>query len=102
MIFFNNGTPKTINFPFGTNGKLIVLGAQKLKYFFISGMTLDNYLKLMIFHCEMGLFFKNDCLNMTIAVHRGCKAATTHINTYTVELQWLDHLWDHENFFRDG
>ena len=29
----NIGTPKTINFPFGTNGKLIVLGVPILKRF---------------------------------------------------------------------
>ena len=22
--------------------------------------------------------------------------------TYTVELQWLEHLWDHENMFETG
>ena len=27
------GTPKTINFPFGTNGKLMVLGVPILKHF---------------------------------------------------------------------
>ena len=30
---FNSGTPKTINFPFGTNGKLMVLGVPRLKLF---------------------------------------------------------------------
>ena len=29
----NIGTPKTINFPFGTNGKLMVLGVPILKHF---------------------------------------------------------------------
>ena len=29
----NIGTPKIINFPFGTNGKLIVLGVPILKHF---------------------------------------------------------------------
>ena len=23
-------------------------------------------------------------------------------NKYTVELQWLEHLWDHENMFETG
>ena len=26
----------------------------------------------------------------------------THINQYTVELQWLEHLWDYENMFETG
>ena len=25
-----------------------------------------------------------------------------HGDTYTVELQWLEHLWDHENLFQTG
>ena len=29
----NIGTPKTIHFPFGTNGKLMVLGVPILKHF---------------------------------------------------------------------
>ena len=32
----NIGTPKTINFPFGTNGKLMVLSAPILKHFRVS------------------------------------------------------------------
>ena len=32
----NIGTPKTINFPFGTNEKLMVLGVPILKYFRVS------------------------------------------------------------------
>ena len=34
-MFLNTctGTPKTINFPFGTNGKLMVLGVAKFKHF---------------------------------------------------------------------
>ena len=31
-MFLNIGTPKTINFPFGTNGKLMVLGVPILKF----------------------------------------------------------------------
>ena len=30
-IFLNFGTPKMINFPFGTNGKLIILGVPILE-----------------------------------------------------------------------
>ena len=30
---FNIGTSKTINFPFGTNGKLMLLGVPALKHF---------------------------------------------------------------------
>ena len=29
----NIGTPKTINFPFGTNGKIMVLGVSILQHF---------------------------------------------------------------------
>ena len=32
VIFQNFGTPKIINFPFLTNGKLIILGAPVLKH----------------------------------------------------------------------
>ena len=30
VLIVSTGTPKTINFPFGTNGKLMVLGVQIL------------------------------------------------------------------------
>ena len=32
LMCLNIGTPKTINFPFGTNGKIIVLGVPILKH----------------------------------------------------------------------
>ena len=32
-MFLNIGTPKIFNFPFWTNGKLVVLGVPKLKHF---------------------------------------------------------------------
>ena len=32
----NTGTPKIINFPFGTNGKLMVLGVPIFKHFRVS------------------------------------------------------------------
>ena len=32
VMGLNFGTPKTINFPFGTNGKLIILGAPIFKH----------------------------------------------------------------------
>ena len=32
VICLNFGTPKTINFPFGTSGKLIILGVPILKH----------------------------------------------------------------------
>ena len=32
LMFLKTGTPKTINFPFGTNGKLMVLGVPILKH----------------------------------------------------------------------
>ena len=36
----NIGTLKTINFPFGTNGKLIDLGVQILRHIRVIGLTL--------------------------------------------------------------
>ena len=33
LICLNIGTPKTINFPFETNGKLMVLGVPILRFF---------------------------------------------------------------------
>ena len=38
--------------------------------------------------------------DMTIDVYRGHK--TTQKQQHTVELQWLKHLWDHENKFETG
>ena len=38
----NIGTPKTINFPFGTNGKLILLGVPILQHFSIQILFLDS------------------------------------------------------------
>ena len=46
------GTPKTINFPFGTNGKLMVLGVPILKHFrgiLTSTKFFSLYEKLKIF-----------------------------------------------------
>ena len=36
----NIGTPKTINFPFGANGKLMVLGVPILKHFLVFGVLI--------------------------------------------------------------
>ena len=36
IMFINIGTPKNINFPFGTNGKLKVLGVPKFKHFWVN------------------------------------------------------------------
>ena len=36
LMHFSIGTPKTINFPFGTNGKLMVLSVPILKDTFFS------------------------------------------------------------------
>ena len=38
------GTAKTINFPFGTNGKLMVLGVPKLKHLKVYKKLLKNTL----------------------------------------------------------
>ena len=38
--------------------------------------------------------------DMTIDVYHGHK--TTQQQQHTVELQWLEHLWDHENMFKTG
>ena len=35
LICLNIGTPKTINFPFGTNGKLMVLGVPFPKHIMV-------------------------------------------------------------------
>ena len=32
VIYLNFGTPKIMNFPFGTNGKFIILGVPILKH----------------------------------------------------------------------
>ena len=36
MMCLTIGTPKIVNFPFGTNGKLMVLGVPILKHFRVS------------------------------------------------------------------
>ena len=35
VMCLNYGTPRIINFPFGTNGKLIILGVPILKHIMI-------------------------------------------------------------------
>ena len=54
----NIGTPKTINFPFGTNGKLMVLGVPILKHFRVTaeGIFLGNNLHYMSHHKFSHLF----------------------------------------------
>ena len=37
IMCLNIGTSKTINFPFGTHGKLMVLGVPILKHFRVNG-----------------------------------------------------------------
>ena len=39
----NTGTPKIINFPFGTNGKLMVLGVPIFKHFRVTSVDLAHY-----------------------------------------------------------
>ena len=41
----NIGTSKTVNFPFGTNGKLMVLGVPILKHFRVDPFYLDFGIK---------------------------------------------------------
>ena len=40
LMYLNIGTFKTINFPFGTNGKLIDLGVPILRHIRVIGLTL--------------------------------------------------------------
>ena len=44
----NIGTPKTINFPFGTNGKLMVLGVPILKHFRVDGLPCVSATELLV------------------------------------------------------
>ena len=39
----NIGTPENINFPFGTNGKLMVLGVPILKHFMVLSQDVPSY-----------------------------------------------------------
>ena len=48
IICLNIGTPKNINFPFGTNGKLMVLCVPILKYFRICEKVMTVHLDLKI------------------------------------------------------
>ena len=50
----NIGTPKTINFPFGTNGKLMVLGVPIHKHFRV--YEIMNVLEKVLLKCHK-LFF---------------------------------------------
>ena len=47
----NIGTPKIINFPFGTNGKLMILGVPILKRFKVSNNSM--YMGPIIFYREI-------------------------------------------------
>ena len=43
--------------------------------------------------------------DMTLDVYRGRKTTMQQqqqICQHTVELQWLEHLWNHENMFETG
>ena len=42
IMFLDILTPKTINFPFGTNGKLMILGSPILKHFRYSALKSDK------------------------------------------------------------
>ena len=43
----NIGTPKTINFPFGTNGNLTVLGVPILKHIRVFLITLGSFFSFL-------------------------------------------------------
>ena len=66
-----------INFPFGTNGNSIILGVPILKH--ITEHVLRVYFSLPLSALQIMESIPN-----------------------TVELQWLEHLWDHENEFETG
>ena len=38
-------------------------------------------------------------VHKALPTHSYKQANTYHTNEYTVELQWLEHLWNHENMF---
>ena len=44
IMYSNIGTPKIINFPFGINGKLMVLGVPIFKHFRVLENNPDNFL----------------------------------------------------------
>ena len=46
----NLGTPKTHRFPFGTNGKVVVLGVPILKHFRV-GVTVPILMHTMVKQC---------------------------------------------------
>ena len=48
-MFFNTSTPKIINFPFGTNGKLLVLGVPKFKHIRVLLQTLHSLIRLKVY-----------------------------------------------------
>ena len=57
IMFFNTGAPKTINGPFGTNGKLMILGVPKLEHFRVN--------PLYCFSCHTETtFMHNFCIKM--------------------------------------
>ena len=70
----NIGTPKkNINFPFETNGKLMVLGVPILKHYWV---TLGNI-------CDF-FFCKNNNLNMFLEFISARKSFTIKMNGYAV------------------
>ena len=79
--WLNIGRPENINFPFGTNEKLIILGVPILKHFRVCCTP-----KFHLYFCFCWLF----------------RNAYEAMYSYTVELQWLKHLWNHQNIFEAG
>ena len=41
-------------------------------------------------------------LSWKVGLFKTHQRSKTHMHVYTVELQWLEHLWDHENLFEAG
>ena len=46
LMCLNIGTPQNVNFPFGTNGKLMVLGVPILKHFKVHKICLTELILL--------------------------------------------------------
>ena len=113
-----NEEPKTISFPFGTWGKLVKIIFRfpdsegnlvgKPRNYLFSIWDKLGYLLLKIFHFEQ-------TGNLKLMFHLGqirkpknnfpCGTNVSLINFWfpnTVEVQWLEHLWNHENMFETG
>ena len=61
------------------------------------GCTQNLHLATRLFSFQFKKFKKCPVLSTIQVKSKGYYATSAKITSNTVELQWLEHLWDHEN-----